>query len=109
MYQIRKAVDNFLYAVTVVRRSSQKLDRWISTYQDSPFLTKQLSGWLPLYVMITFRPDINYATAVSKARQQAKILLYVTWVVISLIIAMLGRNQWPDVTLSAARALVYQG
>ena len=96
MYKVRKAVDNFLYSMTVVRWGSHKLDQLIPSYQESPFFAGRLFGWLPLYVMITFRPDINYAAAVGKARQQTKYMLYATWVTISFLVAMLGRSQWPS-------------
>jgi len=38
------------------------------------FPTADPSGWLPLYTMVTFRPDISYATAKRKAARQATIL-----------------------------------
>ena len=31
-------------------------------------------GWLPLYTMVTFRPDISYANAKRKAAKQARVI-----------------------------------
>ena len=31
-------------------------------------------GWLPLYTMVTFRPDISYANAKRKAGEQARVM-----------------------------------
>jgi len=38
------------------------------------FPTVHPRGWLPLYTMVTFRPDISYATAKRKAARQGTIL-----------------------------------
>lgn len=39
------------------------------------FPTANPRGWLPLYTMVTFRPDISYATARRKAARQDIILI----------------------------------
>ena len=39
-----------------------------------PFRMMDPGGWLPLYTMVTFRPDVSYATARCKAEHQASIL-----------------------------------
>lgn len=44
-----------------------------------PFPTASPTGWLPLYTMVTFRPDISYTTARRKARRQGEILSYAGW------------------------------
>jgi kynurenine 3-monooxygenase len=31
-------------------------------------------GWLPLYTMVTFRPDISYSRARRKAEEQARVM-----------------------------------
>jgi kynurenine 3-monooxygenase len=41
---------------------------------EEPFAVGRLSGWLPLYTMVTFRPDIGYATAQKRAARQARVL-----------------------------------
>lgn len=37
-------------------------------------------GWVPLYTMVTFRPDISYATAKHKVARQSRILATVGWI-----------------------------
>jgi len=75
-YRLRKAVDNVLYALT-----SKQVATGLLTLDGShdAFPTKSPSGWLPLYTMVTFRPDISYGTVRRKARRQARILSYVGW------------------------------
>lgn len=69
-FLFRKALDNLLYGFSgSVGRSA--LDPTLS--QDM-FSTKKPSGWLPLYTMVTFRPDIGYATAKRKAERQATVV-----------------------------------
>ncbi|KAF8575953.1 FAD/NAD-binding domain-containing protein [Ramaria rubella] len=62
----RKMVDNFFSALS-------------APYMPfSPQLPLNPSsapqGWLPLYSMVTFRPDISYATAKMKAERQSRII-----------------------------------
>ncbi|KAF7337695.1 Kynurenine 3-monooxygenase [Mycena sanguinolenta] len=65
-YMIRGFIDNALYAIS-----------------DSPVLTdltetisspKVPSGWIPLYSMVSFRPDISYSAAKKKAERQARLV-----------------------------------
>ncbi|KIP09635.1 hypothetical protein PHLGIDRAFT_102657 [Phlebiopsis gigantea 11061_1 CR5-6] len=78
LYRFRKAMDNILYSLT----AHQVMPAVISpgpTPATDPFPTKRPSGWLPLYTMVTFRPDIGYATARRESRRQAQVLQYATW------------------------------
>ena len=43
-----------------------------------PYPPGKPKGWLPLYTMVTFRPDISYATVKKKAASQAAVL---TWII----------------------------
>ncbi|KAF7337739.1 FAD/NAD(P)-binding domain-containing protein [Mycena sanguinolenta] len=65
-YMIRAFIDNALYAIS-----------------DSPVITdftemisgsKVPSGWIPLYSMVSFRPDISYSAAKKKAERQARLV-----------------------------------
>ncbi|KAJ6520350.1 FAD/NAD-binding domain-containing protein [Mycena sanguinolenta] len=65
-YMIRGFIDNALYAIS-----------------DSPVLTDLTetisgpnvpSGWIPLYSMVSFRPDISYSAAKKKAERQARLV-----------------------------------
>ena len=74
-YRFRKALDNLLYSlnwkhVTAKDVTAPLLDK---TFINSP------SGWLPLYTMVTFRPDISYETVKWKAERQSKILAGLGW------------------------------
>jgi kynurenine 3-monooxygenase len=65
-FLFRKAVDNVLYGLTA-GRPAESPSIPISTTNDP-------RGWLPLYTMVTFRPDIGYATAKRKAERQGRIV-----------------------------------
>ncbi|KAI0079955.1 FAD/NAD-P-binding domain-containing protein [Panus rudis PR-1116 ss-1] len=75
-YILRKALDDFLYSLT-----SQQMTPLYFTpeKQQDPFPTRWPSGWLPLYTMVTFRPDISYATVKRKAQRQNQIISYAAW------------------------------
>ncbi|KZV71872.1 FAD/NAD-P-binding domain-containing protein [Peniophora sp. CONT] len=71
-YLLRRAVDKFLYTL-----SSPKpvfLDSLAPTLAKVPFSTPQPKGWLPLYTMVTFRPDIGYASVTKKMQQQSQLI-----------------------------------
>lgn len=72
-YLFKKTLDNFLYAITSSKDSLASTTRSLATV---PFPTSNPAGWLPLYTMVTFRPDISYATARKKAAQQSAILSF---------------------------------
>lgn len=65
---LRKLLDTYLYSIT----SKFYFTPLGRLSPNDIFLTTNPQGWLPLYTMITFRPDISYNTAKSKAAQQAK-------------------------------------
>ena len=58
--------------------------------QQEPFPAAHPAGWLPLYTMVTFRPDISYATVRRKARRQGDILGYATWAAAAVTVGTLG-------------------
>lgn len=71
-FLLRKAVDNILFFL-----SSHSPVTWSSlspVLSRIPFPTSHPGGWLPLYTMVTFRPDISYATARKKAARQSQLL-----------------------------------
>ncbi|EPQ58754.1 hypothetical protein GLOTRDRAFT_104124 [Gloeophyllum trabeum ATCC 11539] len=77
-YLFRKALDNILYLATA-RKPPAAWDEILSD-PASPFPAGEVrSEWLPLYTMVTFRPDISYAVAKRKAERQSRILLGVGW------------------------------
>ncbi|KAH0827074.1 hypothetical protein J3R83DRAFT_4759 [Lanmaoa asiatica] len=72
-YLFKKALDNLLYTITFSRSSFALVTRSLATV---PFTTPNPTGWLPLYTMVTFRPDISYATAWKKAAKQSAVLSF---------------------------------
>ena len=47
------------------------------------FPTSKPAGWVPLYTMVTFRPDISYSTAKRKAERQGRIISSLGWCAMS--------------------------
>jgi kynurenine 3-monooxygenase len=74
LYRLRKAFDGVL-------------SRW-TPFAPFPALLPQLSqdtfgptprGWLALYTMVTFRPDVRYSEVRRKAERQDRILNLSVW------------------------------
>ncbi len=86
-YLFRKALDNILFALT-----AQQLPLESSAFKASqdPFPTRNPSGWLPLYTMVTFRPDISYTAVKRKVHQQSQILNYAGWFSAALTLGTVG-------------------
>lgn len=82
-YLSRKALDNILYAISAPRAVS--LPSLVPALAHVPFSTLEPKGWLPLYNMVTFRPDISYATAQRKAARQAFVVTSLNYALISLL------------------------
>ena len=76
-FLFRKTVDNLLYTLT--RRKVVSLASLRPMLSRVPYPTGEPGGWLPLYTMVSFRPDISYSTAKAKAMRQARILDALTW------------------------------
>ncbi|KAJ7257174.1 FAD/NAD-P-binding domain-containing protein [Mycena haematopus] len=68
-YVIKKYIDNVLYARSAKGAAKLTLsDLKENIYGPPP------SGWMPLYTMVSFRPDISYATARKKAASQERLM-----------------------------------
>ncbi|KAF6765118.1 hypothetical protein DFP72DRAFT_332811 [Ephemerocybe angulata] len=76
-YIFKKTVDTILYSLT--SRKMVELSSLRPTLSRVPYPSGEPRAWLPLYTMITFRPDISYATAKRKAERQARILEGLGW------------------------------
>lgn len=76
-FLFRKTVDNLLYTLT--RRKVVSLASLRPMLSRVPYPTGEPGGWLPLYTMVTFRPDISYSTAKAKAMRQSRILDLLAW------------------------------
>ncbi|PFH50664.1 hypothetical protein AMATHDRAFT_47691 [Amanita thiersii Skay4041] len=71
-YLFKKIVDNILYTLT--SRKPILLDSMVPLLSRVPYPPGEPKGWLPLYTMVTFRPDISYAMAKRKAVWQNNLL-----------------------------------
>ncbi|KAH9856999.1 FAD/NAD-P-binding domain-containing protein [Lenzites betulinus] len=74
-YRFRKTLDNLLYSLNRRRVAAQDVAPALArtTYAAAP------SGWLPLYTMVSFRPDISYSTLRRKAQRQTRVLELAGW------------------------------
>ena len=77
-YLFRKSLDNILYACSADKFAPEDFAAESGPERDA-FPTKHPAGWLPLYTMVSFRPDISYATVRRKTRRQDEILTFATW------------------------------
>lgn len=102
-YILKKTIDTFLYSLT--SRQSHSLSSLVPILSRVPFPPGVPSGWLPLYTMVTFRPDISYATAQRKALRQGNILAGAGWVGLTLLGAV---GMWLTWTAWNALALRVQ-
>ncbi|CAE6503360.1 unnamed protein product [Rhizoctonia solani] len=86
IYRLRKWIDGVLagFAPAVPWQSL------IPILAQTTFPVDAAKGWISLYTMVTFRPDISYATAQRKAREQAKLITQVGIIVITLVVLLLA-------------------
>jgi len=75
-YIFRKTVDALLYSLTARQKIS--LPSLVPLLSRVPFAST-ISGWVPLYTMVTFRPDVSYATVKQRAERQSRILTGLGW------------------------------
>lgn len=76
-YLFRKTLDNVLFALST--REKTDGDSRTAKLSQVAFPSVEPRGWLPLYTMVTFRPDISYATAKRKVERQSHILAVGGW------------------------------
>ncbi|EJU05420.1 FAD/NADP-binding domain-containing protein [Dacryopinax primogenitus] len=95
------------HVITPIYRFRRVVDRLLSTFAPFvsgasltdvlsrvPFPTNAARGWLPLYTMVTFRPDINYATAKRRAQLQTRILDYCGWLAGATAFSLSALGAW---------------
>lgn len=74
LYRLRKMVDGLLSHGTRFIPFQTLISQLTSTtFSRAP------SGWLALYTMVTFRPDISYAEVRRKAERQNRLLEVAVW------------------------------
>lgn len=71
-YRLRKKIDNLLYKMSGKR--PETVASLGPRFHKAVYPSPQVNGWMPLYTMVTFRPEIGYAAAKSKAERQVRIL-----------------------------------
>ena len=72
-FRLRKKIDNLLYEFG--GRQPETVPSLRPRFRNQLYpSTLAKEGWMPLYTMVTFRPDIGYAAAKSKAERQTRIL-----------------------------------
>lgn len=76
IFIFKKAVDNLLYAIS--SRGSVPLASFVPVLSRVVYPPREPAGWLPLYTMVTFRPDISYGVAKRRAEHQSRILGWIT-------------------------------
>jgi kynurenine 3-monooxygenase len=82
-YFFKKTLDDLLYSLSSGPKFS--LTSFGPLLSRVPYPAGQPSGWIPLYTMVTFRPDISYATAQKKAARQASILVGLSWAAVAIV------------------------
>ena len=65
LYKIRKQIDAVLNKVL----RPPPVPSW-EVLRKEPFPTSPTSGWMSLYELVTFRPDISYADAEEVTRKR---------------------------------------
>lgn len=71
-FRLRKKIDNLLYKLGGTQ--PETVGSLGPRFREAVYPSGQIKGWMPLYTMVTFRPDIGYAAAKTKAEGQARIL-----------------------------------
>ena len=97
-YLLKKSIDNLLYALTL--RKPVFLDSLVPVLTRMTYSSSAAGGWMPLYTMVTFRPDISYATIRRKASRQNQLLVVSGWLGVLLcwvFAAFLARIMWDRV------------
>ena len=72
VHKLKRMMDNLLFSLTC--RTPVTLTDLGALPPGVTFPAGRPRGWLPLYTMVTFRPDISYANAKRKAAEQAQVI-----------------------------------
>ena len=84
-YLLRKFLDRILYSLTSpLMISLESFSMMLATTPYPPGGGKP-KAWIPLYTMVTFRPDMSYATVKKKAARQAAVLTWLGWIGVAVL------------------------
>ncbi|CCM02351.1 uncharacterized protein FIBRA_04446 [Fibroporia radiculosa] len=86
-FLFRRALDNILYTISAKLVASTSLR---PTLSREAFPSSTPSAWLPLYTMVTFRPDISYSTARRIASREHRILEVTGWASALIAVSAVG-------------------
>ncbi|KAJ1310429.1 hypothetical protein OPQ81_007162 [Rhizoctonia solani] len=86
IYRLRKWIDGALAGFT----PSVPWQSLIPTLAQTTFPVGAAKGWISLYTMVTFRPDISYATAQRKAQEQARLITRIGIFMVTLVVLLFG-------------------
>lgn len=76
-YLFHRALNNFFSLLTTsTTKMPSSMERVLSQIS---FPSSSPSSWIPLYTMVTFRPDISYHMAKQKAEWQNKLISSLGW------------------------------
>ncbi|KAG8954726.1 kynurenine 3-monooxygenase, mitochondrial precursor [Tulasnella sp. 424] len=90
LYRILKAIDTLLASVT----ASVPFNSLAPVLARVSYPRIPARGWIPLYTMVTFRPDISYGAARERAAWQSRVLRTTGWTTLSLASAIGGMAVW---------------
>ncbi|KAH9946013.1 FAD/NAD-P-binding domain-containing protein [Epithele typhae] len=85
-YRFRTALDELLYAFNWSHTTAGDVMPSLSTKTFS----NAVSGWLPQYTMVSFRPDVSYSTVRRKAQRQSEVLRTAGWISVSAVLGTAG-------------------
>ncbi|KAJ3889929.1 FAD/NAD-P-binding domain-containing protein [Lentinula edodes] len=88
IYLARKALDNLLYKISSPQYRS--LSSLIPLLSDELYAENEPRGWLPLYTLVTFRPDVSYDTVRRTVARQSTILTGVGFVGAAMLLGLAG-------------------
>ncbi|KAI9510863.1 FAD/NAD-P-binding domain-containing protein [Russula earlei] len=85
-HKLKRMVDSVLFSLTC--RTPVTLATLGVFPSGVTFLPERPRGWLPLYTMVTFRPDISYSRAKRKAAEQADVMAMVGSVALGVVVSV---------------------
>ncbi|KAF7295012.1 Kynurenine 3-monooxygenase [Mycena indigotica] len=77
VYLFRKGLDRLLYSLT--SQGTKSVSSLVPLLTGTRF-SMAVAGWIPLYTMVTFRPDISYGAAKRRGERQSFVLSILGWV-----------------------------
>ncbi|WVQ85327.1 kynurenine 3-monooxygenase [Cryptococcus sp. DSM 104549] len=78
LHHLRRHLDTLLTTLFPSSHSPSSPSRPSLSLTD-PFPTKRVKGWISLYEMVTFRPDVGYAEALRKEQWQKDVMGWAGW------------------------------